>query len=145
MSRKTMTRTLALQLGAAVLLAGFLAIGFGRWGDARGAVPNDWQIEDLVTHLRQNGLELRAVPTFPKGSVNHGAFLTTTDQSWQQLNTLHTDPDHLEPWKGTVFCTRAETAAGSVSLELWEDGGTRVGPFVLFGDPELRARIQKAL
>ena len=30
-------------------------------------------------------------------------------------------------------------------LELWAHGGERLGPFCLFGDPALRARIRRAL
>ncbi len=139
-------RALGIQLVAAAVLACVLAIAGGRRSEARTPAMQEWTVEDLVTQLHKSGLELRAVPTFEKASVNSGAFLTTTDKPWDQLNTLRINVKEVDRWHGTVFCTRAVKQDGTgIWYELWGEGGTRVGPFVLFGDPELRARIEDAL
>jgi hypothetical protein len=139
-------RLLVIQLGAALLVAGLLAVPGLRRGEARGVAMDNWEVEDLVAQLRAKGLEFRAVPTFEKAPVNNGAFLTTTEDTWSRLNSLNTSTERIETWKGTVSCHRLHPeAAGHVYLDLWGDNATCVGPFVLFGDPELRARIQAAL
>jgi hypothetical protein len=139
-------RLLVVQLGAALLVAGLLALPGLRRGEARGVAMDNWQIEDLVAQLRAKGLELRAVPTFEKAPVNNGAFLTTTDDPWSRLNCLNTNTQRIETWKGTVCCHRLpKESPGQVCLDLWGDNATCVGPFVLVGDPELQARIRAAL
>jgi hypothetical protein len=146
MSRKATARLLVIQLGAALLLAGLLAIPGVRRGEARCVAMDDWQIEDLVAHLQSKGVELRAVPTFPKGSVNNGAYLTTTDKPWAELNVLSTATNRIETWQGTVSCHHLRRLpAGHIYVELWDDNGLCIGPFIFFGDPELRARILAAL
>jgi hypothetical protein len=139
-------RALGIQLVAAIGLAGVLAVAGGRRTEARTPMMKEWTVEDLVAHLHKSGVEFRAVPTFEKASVNSGAFLTTTDKPWDQLNTLRINVNEVDRWHGTVFCARAAKQDGTEILyELWGEGGTRVGPFVLFGDPELRVRIEDAL
>jgi hypothetical protein len=139
-------RLLVVQFGAALLVAGLLAVPGLRRGEARGVAMDNWQVEDLVAQLRAKGLELRVVPTFEKAPVNNGAFLTTTDDPWSRLNSLHTTTEQIETWKGTVSCHRLNPGScGHVYVDLWGDNASCVGPFLLFGDPELRARIQAAL
>ena len=139
-------RFLGIQCVAALAMAGFLGVTAAHRSEARTPAIDEWTVEDLVAHLHARGLEFRAVPTFEKGSVNSGAFLTTTDKPWDQLNTLRINVQEVDRWQGTVFCARATKHDGStIWFELWGEGGTRVGPFVLFGDPDLRARIGDAL
>jgi hypothetical protein len=108
----------------------------------------DWQIDDLVACLRQNGLEFRTVPTRPNGSLNCGAFLTTSDKPFQELDTLGIFPEHIERWQDVVRCYRVcrRFPDLTVRTDVWdEDCYCRIGPFVLFGDADLRARICEAL
>ena len=146
MSRRMIARFLGIQLVVAIAMTGVLAGAGGRRTEARTPALKDWTVEDLVAHLHKSGLELRAVPTFEKASVNSGAFLTTTDKPWDALNTLRINVKEVERWQGTVFCAREVKQDGStIWFELWGEGGTRIGPFVFFGDPQLRARIADAL
>jgi lambda repressor-like predicted transcriptional regulator len=139
-------RLLVIQLGVALLVAGLMAVPGLRRGEARGVAMDDWRVEDLMAHLRAKGLELRAVPSFEKAPLNNGAFLTTTDDPWSKLNALHTGTTCVETWRGTVSCHRIPKGPALQDwFELCGDNASCVGPFVLYGDPELRARIQAAL
>jgi hypothetical protein len=140
---------LARKLGIGILLVGLL-MGLGWWRGGPRPQPDDpltgWQIEDLVAHLQNKGVDVRAVPTYKNGPVNAGAFLTTTDHTWEQLNHLHTFPECIDEWDGTVLCGPAYgDPEGDGRLWLWRDNGERKGPFLLFGDRDLRARITEAL
>jgi hypothetical protein len=146
MNRKTAVRLLAVQLAVALLVAALMAVPGLRRGEARGVAMDDWQIEDLVAHLRAKGLEFRAVPTFQKAPLDYGAFLTTTDDPWSKLNGLHTGTPWIETWKGTVSCHHVyKGPAADDWFDLYGDNATCIGPFVLYGDPALRARIVAAL
>jgi hypothetical protein len=146
---RTPPAALAHKLGLGLLLVGLL-VGLGWWRGGPRRRPDDplagWQIEALVAHLQDKGLEVRAVPTYKHGPVNAGAFLTTTDHNWERLNGLHAIPECIGEWDGTVFCSPATgDAEVDIRLWLWRDYGERKGPFLLFGDPTLRARISDAL
>jgi hypothetical protein len=134
---------------AGVLLFACVAAGLGSLRDAPGGESmEDWQIEDLVVCLCQNGLEFRTVPTRPNGLLNQGAFLTTTDKPFQELDGLGVFPEHIERWQDVVRCYRVCRRFPELKVwtEVWDEGCySRVGPFILFGDAELRARIWDAL
>jgi hypothetical protein len=128
------------------LSLGLLAVLGVYWSRDRDGAMNAWEVEDLVSHLRQKGLTLRAVPTIEGGPLNCGAYLTTTDQSWERLAGLSANPELIGAWEGTVYCVRARVEQeGDARLSLWGECGLRIGPFLFFGDPGLLARIQAAL
>jgi hypothetical protein len=135
-----------------VVLGGGLLMGlttFPWWmpGEKPHRPMEDWSIDDLVQHLRKSGLEFRVFGTFQDGRTCWGAFLTTTDKSWDDLTSLAVAAERLPEWKGTVRCTwigKGGLATESM-IQLWGDGGERLGPFGLFGDPEVRAKIRWAV
>jgi hypothetical protein len=135
------------QLGACLLIVGLLTALVHYWGvEARPEGMDDWTIEDLVMHLRTRGVEFRTVATYKNGSINTGAFLTTTDKPWDELNALTVCSERIERWQGTVFCGRVEGGPGNdPRLQLWGNNCLRRGPFIFFGDAALRARIDAAL
>src|SRR5262249_31006228 len=104
----------------------------------------DWQVDDLVEHLHSKGLRCRAVASMHNGPMKLGVFFTTTDLSWQDLNNLLVSARPLDSWKGTVQCRRVGyTDWGDNTIAMWGDAGERLGPFALFGDPALRAKIRE--
>jgi hypothetical protein len=130
---------------AVVLVGACVAAGLGSLrGAPRGEAMDGWQVEDLVARLHQHGLEFRASPTRINGSVNQGAILTTTDKSFLELDGVGVFPEYVGQWQGTVKCYVVSRRFPQFAprTELWtEECYCRVGPFILFGDPELRARI----
>jgi hypothetical protein len=136
--------TLLLQLGAGLLVIALLAVLPWSWpGEPQGKPVERWQIEDLLEHLRGKGLQCRVVTCMEVGPVNEGVFFTTTDLSWRDLNALPTTVWALDKWKGVVQCRRIGYAYGAdTTLGVWGEGGERLGPFALFGDPALRAKIR---
>jgi hypothetical protein len=129
-----------------ILAAGLLA-GLSWCRTDPGELPPDhWKVEDLVGHLQKKGLEVRTVPAYAHGPPTAGAYLTTTDLPWRQLNRLPSCPEHIDDWQGTVYCSPASSRwSGDDRLWQWGECGERFGPFVLFGDPGLRARIRETL
>jgi hypothetical protein len=138
----------ALQAQIAACLVGILLMALVQgWLEEPRPEPMDhWTIEDLVRHLHNSGLECRAVATYANGPVNAGAFLTTTDKRWEELNALPVCREQIERWQGTVYCGRAHREPSSdPRLQLWGPCCLRRGGFVFFGDAALRARIDAAL
>jgi hypothetical protein len=133
--------------GAMVLACLAAALGSFR-GTTRGESMDDWEIDDLVARLSQTGLEFRVFPTQVRGDLNNGAFLTTSNKPFAQLDALAVFPERIGQWHGTVKCYRIcrSNPEWTPRTELWGDECyCRVGPFILFGDAELRTEICKAL
>jgi hypothetical protein len=131
---------------AVVVVMGLLTAA--GWWQSR-AIPDsteNWRIDDLAVHLNDRGVKVRVVPVMEHGSTNSAVFLTTTNQSWGQLNHLQMIPERIKDWDGTVFCGRCPPESDSdIRLAQWGDCGERRGRFILFGDSRLRARIDAAL
>jgi hypothetical protein len=136
-------------LAGPVLAASLLAIVCLSRRESRGPAdpPLDgWDIRELVAHLRTAGLALRVVPTQKDEVVSHNAYLTTTDQRWEEFNRLPKSCDLIDSWRGTVYVEKGPADADqSDRMQLWGDCCLAAGPFLFFGDPELLARIRSAL
>jgi hypothetical protein len=141
------TRTAwAVAVGIAISLSSLSA---GLWWAHRPcacAAMDNWKFEDIAWHLRRNGLELRVVPTPPNNPLWVSAYLTTTNKSVEQLSILPAEPERIADWNGTVNCRLSISgAAGDSPASNWGDCWMRVGPFLLFGDRDLMARIRNTL
>jgi hypothetical protein len=140
-----------LQIALPIKLIAFALMGLvavvASWREAaQPMVMDDWNIEDLLRHLDERNVQVRAVPVMENGPLSGGVFLTTTEQPWKQLNRLPLVPDRIHDWDGTVWCARiGPSPSGDDWLWQWGDCADHQGPFVLFGDPSLRARIKEAL
>ena len=111
------------------------------------AMPLD-ELPAYVQRLRSSGLQFRVVGTFQDGRTNCGVFLTTGEKSWEELTRVPAVPERLADWQGTVLCVRIGQGGGAgegMMIQIWGRGGERLGPFGLFGDPALRAKIRQAL
>ena len=136
---------------AAVVVGGPLfvhRVGQRTGGPATAATPlYDWDIPRLVAYLNGNGLGLRVVSTLKGGGGTHRlAFLTTTDQGWEDLSRLPRGRPQVERWRGTLYCERGPTGGDWDDLTReWGDCSLVVGPFLLYGDRELLGRVRAAL
>lgn len=136
---------------AAVLVAGALfvhRVGQRTGGTATGAAPlDDWDVPRLVAHLNGKGLGLRVVSTLKDGGGTHRmAFLTTTDQGWEQLSRLSRGGAQTDRWRGTLYCERGPAGGDWDDLKRqWADCCLVVGPFLLYGDCELLGSVRAAL
>ena len=135
---------------ASVLLAGALfvhCVGQHAGGPATAAAPlDDWDVPRLVAYLNGKGLALRAVSTRKGGGGDRTAFLTTTDQGWEELNRLPRGLAQLDRWRGTLHCERGPGGEDWDDLiRQWGDCCQVVGPFLLYGDRELLGRVRAAL
>ncbi len=104
---------------------------------------DDWDVPQVVEHLRQHGLELRVVSTGDSADPRHNAYLTTTNKQWQELNCILKVPEQAEQWRGTLFVERSHNL--HVRAAYWGDSCLVAGPFVFFGDRELLARVRAVL
>jgi hypothetical protein len=110
-----------------------------------GGPSDDWDIPQLVAYLNARGLGLRLVSGRKDGLLEREAFLTTTDRSWADLNELPKVRQFLHLWSGTLFCQRKRGESDrSSARENWGDCYLETGPFLLFGDRELLARVRAA-
>jgi hypothetical protein len=107
---------------------------------------DDWDIPQLVAYLNGKGLGVHLVSTQKDGVDPNTAFLTTTDQEWGEFNRLANDPKQIAQWKGTLYCERGpHLAAWSDQIRHWGNCCVIVGPFLLYGDPELLGKVCAAL
>ncbi len=107
---------------------------------------SDWQLRRLVEHLRARGLPIRAVSTSQNGPLCDTAYLTLTDQDWLELNHLFRGVKQIGDWRGVLYCERiSRPATRAQQARLWGDCCLVVGPFLFYGDRDLRARVRKAL
>jgi hypothetical protein len=110
----------------------------------REALPlDDWDVPQLIDHLRRQGLELRVVSTQNSGTLRHNAYLTTTAKKREELELLPKAPERAERWQGTLYVERSHNA--DVFVQYWGDCCLVVGPFIFFGDRELLARVRDTL
>jgi hypothetical protein len=111
------------------------------------AAPDDWKVADLVASLSERGLGLHAVPASARGDVEGGVYLCAQPRARGDLQKLPRLAQLAGRWGGVVFCQREGTGAPLTPGDLasWGEHGMVAGPFVLFGDPELLARVRAAL
>jgi hypothetical protein len=139
----------ALVLLCVPALAGLLVPGPA--GDPRGDRPaqtrlEDWSVDDMVRHLEVRGLGLRAVPTSAGSARASNTFLTRGEIAWHKLPGLMKDPARMGEWQGIVFCERVGNPdTAEKRAENWGSAALQAGPFVFFGDPQLREEIRAAL
>jgi hypothetical protein len=107
---------------------------------------DDWDIPQFVAYLNGKGLGLRLVSTLKNGRIGQSAFLTTRDLEWMDLNPLSKAPKHIDQWRGTLYCERGVSEPNWSRLTgQWGDRWLAVGPFLLYGDRELLARVRAAI
>jgi hypothetical protein len=136
---------LLLGLGALAVLAVGLRT---RRGDSGTSVPlDDWDVPRLTAFLNEHGLGLRVVPTMQNGQdAGRRAYLTATDKEWEALNSLMKDPRRIDEWRGTLYCLRGKVGENWEPLtERWGATCLVIGPFLLYGDPELLALVRDAV
>jgi hypothetical protein len=107
--------------------------------------PDDWDLPQLIAYLNSKGLGLHAVPTMRDSSIRDNVYLTTKVQPWDAFVRLTKDPTQIDRWKGTVYCERSPLwdHEGDPLLKA-SDCSLVIGPFFLFGDPELVGRVRDA-
>src|ERR1700687_4909198 len=83
-----------------VVVTGGLTI-LGWWQSRpRTAPPDDWEVSDLVAHVNDRGVKVRAIPVMEKGPPSQGVYFTTTARTWGQLNTMPMVPECIKEWEG---------------------------------------------
>jgi hypothetical protein len=108
-------------------------------------------IPDLVGRLRAAGLELRLVRSAQQRAPDYNAYLTTTGKDWSQLHGAPRLVEFTDRWRGTVFCEKLFGSGVKADPTLqeqvqeWGDSCLVAGSFLLFGDPDLLARIRAHL
>jgi hypothetical protein len=140
---------LGTRLLPGVILLGGLLCGARIWQierSRRGADVSEWDIPKLVSHFHTRGLPVRIVFTKKDGVTTSNAFLTTTDQGFEEFNVLPRGEQYINQWRGVVYCEiiknpqqRADASIGMKGYYLERD------PFIFVGDPALLARIGSAL
>jgi hypothetical protein len=137
-------KTLAISLIGLACVGAIAVMAWRNW--PHHDAMDDWQVEDLVSHLHKRGFKVRIVPVMENGPVNSGVFLTTTDTPWTELNRRPIVAERINDWEGTVYCARiGPPPHGDGWLWQWGDCAERHGSLMFFGDAALRARIRKAL
>lgn len=111
------------------------------------ALPlDDWDIPQLIAHLKEKGVELRVVPARQNGDLEPNCFLTTTDREWSHFNGLRKEPREIDTWRGTLYCERGVPHLTESELDrLWGDCYFTAGAFLFFGDRQLLERVRVAL
>jgi hypothetical protein len=135
---------LLLGLGSIALLTVGLRT---RQGDSGTVVSlDDWDIPQFAAFLNERGLGLRLVSTMKGGDARYTAFLTTTDLEWENLNHLVKDAKRINEWRGTLYCERERGNDNWWLLTRhWGANYLIVGPFLLYGDPELLVLVRDAV
>jgi hypothetical protein len=141
----SMRQPLPLWLAAAALLVS-LATGQLACRLLHPADPAPQTIAELRQFLARSDLDLHVVQNTDI-TEEAGIYLCTTPQSREQLWRLLRLAQWAPHWKGVVFCSAEGSSAripGAV-VEGWGENGMRLGKLLFFGDPDLLARIRKAL
>jgi hypothetical protein len=71
------------------------------------------------------------------------AYLTSTDQTWDELVALPWSAAAAVRWRGTVLCT--EDFRGTGLVERDPQRPLRHGSLVFYGDPELLRQVAEVL
>jgi hypothetical protein len=129
----------------ALFAGALLSAGIGQQASDRLPL-DDWDIPQLVAYLNGHGMGLRVVSTRRDGVISQTAFLTTTDQEWEDLNGLAKDENQIVPWQGILYCVRGPGGDDWADLAShWGDRCLIVGPYLFYGDRELLGRVRVAL
>src|SRR5262245_35867860 len=106
-----------------------------------------WDVPRLAEYLRSRGLTFRLVPIDQGGTnVADNAYLTTTGETWEELDGLPKIRERIDDWAGTVYCERVnQPGRRDLQIKDWGDCALKVGPFIFFGDRGLLARLRNAL
>jgi hypothetical protein len=114
----------------------------------RGPTSQPSTMTELTVRLSQRTPSLHVVPQLP-ASLDSAIWVCTRPQSREQLWGLIRDSKRVQAgqWQGIVFCERmGESWVIDVEDEFirnnWGECAMRIGPFVLFGDPDLLQRIR---
>ncbi len=126
--------------GLAVLTA---VVGF-RLAGGRETIRPEWSVGELAGCLRERLPDLHVVPQRRDGSYGSGAYFCTSPRDLGELVRLSRNPTRVGEWSGVVFCERV-SAAMPVLCDDWGENGLRIGPFLLFGDAKLIARLRDAV
>jgi hypothetical protein len=104
-------------------------------------------LAELVALLSHRTPPLYTVRQF-ENSPENGMWVCVRPRSREEFPCLIRAPEYAHRWEGLVF---VERNVNSFSIpddfirDKWGVYGTRVGPFVLFGDPEVLQRIRPAI
>jgi hypothetical protein len=140
----------ALRFLLPALLPGLLLavmIWQGKRGTSSSAVPlEEWDIPRLASYLKEEGLDLRMVPTQENGVIEQTAFLTTTDKNFQDYNRMPKARTYIDLWEGSLYCERGQIGDFRAHLaRQWGDCCLIFEPFIFFGDRKLLERVGAAL
>jgi hypothetical protein len=139
----------ALRAGAllapALLTALVAGVALGPAGAPAARPPDmeDWDVRQLLQHLRDRGLGIRLVPVENTDVVVNRAYFTTTDKGWEDLDPMLKLREAIDRWEGTVYCERQHGEVLDAQMEDWGDCCLCVGPFLLFGDRALLRAIDR--
>jgi hypothetical protein len=114
-----------------------------RW--LRRPVSSLHTLAELTARLSRSTPPLYVVPQFPD-QPESWRWVCDRPQSREQLGRLVRHPDRVKTghWRGIVFCERVGETSGMTDdfiHDNWGECGMRIGPFLLFGDPDLLQRI----
>ena len=104
-------------------------------------------LTEFTAPLSRCSPPLTVVPLFPD-QPNSCVWVCARPQSREQLCGLARDPELVKTghWQGIVFCERVGEGAmipDEFIRDNWGEYALRIGPFLLFGDPDLLQRIRE--
>jgi hypothetical protein len=105
-------------------------------------------LTELAEVLSQEAPDLQIVPIAKHGNVERGMFLSKEPRSWEKLASVTRSNRDADKWQGVVYCERQGGDISSIperDIEMWGEHALRIGPFLLFGDPELLHRIDQII
>jgi hypothetical protein len=119
----------------------------GLWG--RRPVSTPRTLSEFTERLSRSMPSLHVVHQFP-GRPECPVWVCTRPQSREQVWGLIRAAECGQQWQGIVFCERmgptwVVEAEDEFIRNNWGQYGVRVGPFVLFGDPDLLQRIRDVI
>jgi hypothetical protein len=111
------------------------------------AAPKNLDGPQLLSRLRAKRLNLHVVSAKrDTDDLRHGFFLSDRSRSWSSLCNVPRLPECIERWTGTVYVERRWSHEKvQPSFKSWGSNGLIVGRLILFGDPQMLARIRDAL
>jgi hypothetical protein len=96
----------------------------------------------VAGRLCDRGLCLRVVPVSAAGPFR-GAYLTTTDQTWDELVVLPLSAKAAARWRGTVLCMKEFPQAYLEEPD--RQHLLRHAGLVFYGDPDLLRQVAEVL